>query len=272
MNPVSFDDGNLLLSDLTFSFPAGAQGRIHTTIGGSLTKLIGVGDFIGGKRVVNIAVGPQSLGGKAVAFAAQFQTPFGGSTGDAAIFIATPVAGSGAGVPLLPDPGTGMGNPFGFTFNLGTSGLGITNPIFIDPLVAIGYEYAIGAGDPDFKSVLLPTGIGDNLYDLFLFDGTNFVDSGDLTGGVPHTFGSGVRRFRILGIEASAGLDPTNPTAFVTGLTFVSGGQAVTVTMTPITFDTTPPQPPPIGVPEPASILLFGAGLAALAALARRRR
>jgi hypothetical protein len=28
--------------------------------------------------------------------------------------------------------------------------------IFIDPLVAVGYKYAIGAGDPEFASVLLP--------------------------------------------------------------------------------------------------------------------
>lgn len=43
----------------------------------------------------------------------------------------------------------------------------------------------------------------------------------------------GVDRFRVLGIESSAGLDPNNVTAFVTGLAFVTDGQ-FTGTMTPI--------------------------------------
>ena len=84
--------------------------------------------------------------------------------------------------------------------------------IFIDPLVAIGYDYEIGAGDPNFASALLPTGIGDNLFDLWLFDGLGMpFDTGtDLTGGVTFDFGpGGVSRFRILGIEVEAGSGPT---------------------------------------------------------------
>ena len=38
---------------------------------------------------------------------------------------------------------------------------------YIDPAVAIGYDYRIGVGDPSFMSVVLPTGIGDGLYDIF---------------------------------------------------------------------------------------------------------
>ena len=106
--------------------------------------------------------------------------------------------------------------------------------IFIDPLVAIGYDYAIGTGNPNFASVTLPTGIGDNSFDLYLFDGTNWVFKTHLTGGDTYTFDpGGVDRFRILGIEPSAGLDPQNPTAFITGLTFVSSGE-FTGTMTPL--------------------------------------
>jgi hypothetical protein len=37
--------------------------------------------------------------------------------------------------------------------------------IFIDPFVAIGYDYAIGAGDPNFASVRLPN-VGDGNFDL----------------------------------------------------------------------------------------------------------
>jgi hypothetical protein len=132
---------------------------------------------------------------------------------------------------------------------------------FYDPLVAVGYDYQIGAGDPNFAAVLLPTGVGDNLFDLFLWNGTSYVDSGiDLTGGVEYAFGgAGVDRFRILGIETSAGLDPSNVTAFITGLEFATEG-SFTGTMTPITQL----------VPLPTTLVLLGAGLASLAMRARR--
>ncbi len=132
--------------------------------------------------------------------------------------------------------------------------------VFIDPLVAIGYDYQIGAGDPSFASVLLPTGVGDNFFDLWLWNGTQFVDSLiKLTGGIAYTFNSPVDRFRILGIETSAGLDPSNTTAFITGLTFNGSGQ-FTGTMTPLTTQ----------VPEPSAFALFGIGLVWLGL--RRRR
>ena len=107
--------------------------------------------------------------------------------------------------------------------------------IFIDPAVAVGYEYAIGAGNPNFASVILPTGIGNNRYDLYLFKGTRYSLKARLKGGIPYTFPSGgVDRFLILGIERDASLDPNNPTAFITGLTFTGSG-AFTGTMKPVT-------------------------------------
>ena len=107
--------------------------------------------------------------------------------------------------------------------------------IFIDPAVAVGYEYAIGAGNPNFASVILPAGIGNNWYQLYLFKGTKYSFKARLKGGIPYTFPpGGVDRFLILGIERDVGLDPNNPTAFVTGLTFTGSGE-FTGTMKAIT-------------------------------------
>lgn len=143
-------------------------------------------------------------------------------------------------------------------YNFNVSNVGPSSVTFIDPELAVGYIYAIGAGDPDFASVLLPTGIGDNLFDLLLWNGSAFTNSGVLAGGVQFFFGgSGVDRFEILGIETSAGLDPANPTAFVTGLTFVAPG-TFTGTMTPVTVNVPSP------ASEPSTLLLCLLGFAAL--------
>lgn len=134
---------------------------------------------------------------------------------------------------------------------------------YIDPDVAIGYDYATGPGDPNFQSVVLPVGIGDGLYDIYGYDpqGNRVLLADDWAGGVTYNFISGgVNAFRVTDIETSAGLDPTNTTAFITGLTFAGSGD-FTGTQTPIVQN----------VPEPASAALFGLALAGLAAWPRRR-
>ncbi|MBE9007256.1 PEP-CTERM sorting domain-containing protein [Fortiea sp. LEGE XX443] len=147
--------------------------------------------------------------------------------------------------PLLP---VVIDDAFNFDFNIADP----TQPVFIDPPVAIGYDYIVDLG-PNITSVILPTGIGDDLYDLYNFDtiANDFVDSGiDITGGFAFDFApGGVDRFRILGIEPSAGLDPNDITAFVTGLTFTNAGQ-VQLRQIPISQNTTPTP-----VPEPTTIL-----------------
>ena len=98
-------------------------------------------------------------------------------------------------------------------------------PIFIDPDVAVGYDYAIGRKDPLFASVRLPIGVGDSMY-LLKVEGRRFP----LAGGVlfdfrAHGFRKGVRSFRVACIEPSANLDPANPLAFVTEVTFMDAGR-----------------------------------------------
>ncbi len=138
---------------------------------------------------------------------------------------------------------------------------------YIDPEVAIGYDYAIGAGDPLFLSVDLPDDIGDGLYDIYGYDagGQLVLLAHDWNGANVFSFGpDGVDRFRVLGIETGAGLDPNSTTAFITGLTFNGAGQ-FTGTQTPITVTIDPNQ-----VPEPAGLAFAALGLVMV--LRRRRR
>ncbi len=156
-------------------------------------------------------------------------------------------------------------NDEGFDFEFGVV---LNEQIFIDPPVAVGYDYIItDTASPLFTSVQLPTGIGDNLYDLYLWDGTDWVlDTANLSGGVQHNFTSPLDRFRIMGIEESELLDPTDPLAFVTGLTF-NGTGVVSMSQNPVIVNVPDPNP----APEPAILLLFGSGMFGLMLFRRKR-
>ena len=179
------------------------------------------------------------------------------------------IPGSAASNPLLP-LAPGAGAPWQFApVVLSESAMGRQIPIWFDPQPALGYAYDLVAG-PSFRSVVLPSGIGDDLYDLYLANpatgtlelalsaqGGTEIDFTRLEvfGSNTPTFPNGVAAFEVLGIEPGSGVDFGDPAAFPTGLTFTDAG-APQVRMTPI--------------PEPATAAAVALGLALIGARARR--
>lgn len=169
--------------------------------------------------------------------------------------------------PLLP---VNTDDGFEFDFNIADT----EERIFIDPEVATGYNYFVNSGS-NISSVQISTDAGDGVYDLFLPNGTGgFVDSGtdistndifDFTS----LFSEGVNAFSIRGIEVDAGLDPEDPLAFVTGLTFVDTG-FVNMSQNPIVENTDDPTTP---VPESNSIIsILALGTIGLSTLLRNQK
>lgn len=141
-----------------------------------------------------------------------------------------------------PNPNDNLGAPYEFSVEL----VGPDNVTFIDPVVAVGYDYAIGTGDPNFASIVLPN-VGDGVFDVIV-NGTHHT----VQAGQQFFFAEGgVSAFSVRGIEASAGLDPGNVNAFITGLTFVQRGR-FTGTMTPVLMEI--PEGPQITALGPAKV------------------
>lgn len=158
------------------------------------------------------------------------------------------------------------------TVSVDTDGLPtyvFNNPVFAgqvayyDPLLAVGYDYSIGNGNPLFKSVILPE-VGDGFFEILLKGtGDEFVFLDKVAAGEEYVFADGgVDFFRILGIETSASLDPFDTTAFVTGLSFVEDG-VFTGSMKPITQEVA-------AIPLPASAWFLIISLGLLGCLRRQ--
>jgi hypothetical protein len=189
-------------------------------------------------------------------------------------------------IPPPPPAGTGIEEVFAspnqsngiqFTYRSGTQAIGSTailpvsvtelgafeydfsvaagDTYFVDPRVAVGYSFSTGAGDPNFASVLLPAVQSDPFDVSFTFDGVAYTDTvAPLT--VFDFPTGGVSAFKVTGVDPADGLEPSDTSAFVTGLTFESEG-TFTGTQTPVIE----------GVPETSTwaMMLFGfAGLVIL--------
>jgi uncharacterized protein (TIGR03382 family) len=145
---------------------------------------------------------------------------------------------------------------------------------YIDPDVAIGYIYSVDSG-VTIDSVILPF-IGDNHFTISVWDEVTeaFIGEYEAVSQMPFSFLDlgldDVFQFQVTGIETDEELDPTDSTAFITGLVFghTDGVEEFNVTQAPI-IQTIGESNAASEVPVPATLALFGLGLVIMA---RRRK
>ncbi|WOI38916.1 choice-of-anchor L domain-containing protein [Alteromonas sp. CI.11.F.A3] len=165
--------------------------------------------------------------------------------------------------PLMPDEDVEVGEESEFVFTLPEVEAGET--IWFDPDVSTGYTYTAGNGG-QFASVTAPTLLSVNDADGYLItitDSLGVESTEALMAGQTFDFPFPVTTFTLTGINEDLMLDPTDPTAFVTGVSFEETG-SYTVSQAAITTSTT-------SVPAPSSIAIFLLSLVGIS-LARKHK
>lgn len=200
----------------------------------------------------------------------QLQRDFNLGANETQVFSTTTLFGNGAppalgsveSLPLLPDSTTIVAGVPVYSFDIPATYAPET-VIWIDPVISVGYTYEVTGAE--FFSVTAPSlaAVADTDGYIVTVGASSFA----LASGASMMFGAGVTSFTITGIDPLLGLDPSNPLAFVTGVALTNLSGLATVTMSPITVDTTPS-----AVPLPASFLLLGAGLFGLGAMRRKAK
>jgi hypothetical protein len=222
-------------------FVGDVSGRAPTEVAAPSEVVGADGTTIGG--VFQNGFYPHGINAKGqVAFLTLLNRPgTGPGTGQRiAIALADPLPGVSPSNPILPMPGTQLPSGWRFALNCNPVSLcrGTAPRRFIDPPLAVGYAYQVEGG-PNFASVYIPAPLpnGDETFQVEFNGQTAALRAGeafDFTTVVP----GGVSAFRITGIDTTEALDPANPTAFVTGLSFATDASAdYTVTMIPIVID-----------------------------------
>ncbi len=166
------------------------------------------------------------------------------------------------GVTLLPTTITEDGD---FLFEGVT--LAADEPLFIDPEIAIGYEYSVeelaGATEAIFGSVRVDPAGSDVDFTISYLDADGMEVLASLTAGQVFEFPDelDVLSFKVLDIDPLQNIPADNPLAFATLLTFRNALNNATVIQAPISIS---------AIPEPGSAVLLLVGVSAT--LLRRRR
>jgi hypothetical protein len=246
-NPTTVATGT---STLSFTIPQFNDNSFNANFGNGTTPVLQYG------HTYSVAIQLQSV--------VPGSTPVPGcalctvNSRSASFFDYTPINPASLGLPAnavinlpttqpIPTTSGQISNAPLYHFNVAS--VGPSGTTYIDPLVATGYIYTIGMGDPKFASVTAVTKVGNGIYQLLVWDGTEFVlrnsalMAGEMFDFLTDGFDSnGVTEFEITGIDPGGGLSPTNITAFVTGLTFTADGP-FTGTMQPLVTEVAVPGP-----------------------------
>jgi hypothetical protein len=199
----------------------------------------------------NAAITPHSLNEAGQVLFSASMPANGGTQNTEALVLATPAPGLTPGSPVLPAAGDTLASG-GWRLRgcrLGVTMAGVCRTVaqsrrrYYDPPVAAGYTYTMDAGGPNFATVFIPAPLpgGDAQFTIEFAGQSATLRAGeefDLTTRVA----GGVSAFRITDIDLGEALSPTDPQAFVTGLSFVTSTEGpLSFTMVPIVENTDDP-------------------------------